>query len=80
MLLSFIPKAQFTLKNGEDSLTEYRFNTKHIAHTFCKVCGVQCFGSAVGTDGDTTFAVNVNTLENFSFIDVEIQDFDGKSR
>jgi hypothetical protein len=80
MLLAFIPKSQFVLLSGEAALTEYRFNTKHIAHTFCAVCGVQCFGSAAGPDGETTFAINVNTLEDFPLADVVVQDVDGKSR
>ncbi len=79
-LLSFIPKSQFTLQSGEEFLTEYRFNTKHIAHLFCKVCGVQCFGSATGPDGVEMLAVNTNTLENFSPDGVAIEDVDGKSR
>ncbi len=80
MLLTFLPKTQFTLTAGEDSLTEYRFNTKHIAHTFCKVCGVQCFGSAIGEDGGETLALNTNTLEDFSREGVAVHDYDGKSR
>lgn len=80
MVLAFVPAAQCVITTGQDKLTEYRFNTKHIAHTFCSVCGVQCFGSAANAEGMETFAVNLNTLEDFSFDGVTISDVDGKSR
>ncbi len=80
MLLTFLPEAKCVITAGQDKLTEYRFNTKHIAHTFCSVCGVQCFGSATNAEGATTFAVNVNTLEDFSLEGVTVTEVDGKSR
>ena len=50
LLLSFVPREQVTILQGEDNLTEYRFNKKHIAHVFCKTCGVQPFGRAGNAD------------------------------
>lgn len=38
-----VPYANFRLKCGEDSLTEYRFNTMVARHVFCKHCGVQAY-------------------------------------
>ena len=35
-----VPKAQFTLVSGAESLTAYRFNTGTAQHLFCAVCGV----------------------------------------
>jgi len=61
-LLQFVPADNFTLIKGEDSLTEYRFNTEKIAHLFCKVCGVQCFGKGQ-KDGHPTWAINVRTID-----------------
>jgi len=45
LLLAFTPHENFTLEQGEGSLTEYRFNKRVIAHQFCKVCAlnVRCF-------------------------------------
>ncbi len=61
-LLQFLPADQFTMLSGEDSLTEYRFNTEKIAHLFCKVCGVQCFAKGE-KDGQPTWAINVRTID-----------------
>lgn len=78
-LLNFVPAEQFTLLSGEDSLTEYRFNKKHISHLFCKICGVQCFGKGTGPDGKATVAVNVRTLPDVDPSSLTIQKVDGKS-
>lgn len=38
-----VPEKNFKLLTGQDSLTQYTFNTKVAKHMFCKVCGVQAF-------------------------------------
>lgn len=78
-VLAFVPKANLTVLSGSDNQTEYRFNKKHIAHLFCRTCGVQCFG--YGSDGSDNemAAVNLNTLEDFNLSEIEIKDVDGKS-
>uniref|UniRef100_A0A0G4I9V9 CENP-V/GFA domain-containing protein n=1 Tax=Chromera velia CCMP2878 TaxID=1169474 RepID=A0A0G4I9V9_9ALVE len=38
-----VNESNFSLEKGEESLTEYRFNTKKARHLFCKICGVQSF-------------------------------------
>ncbi len=63
-LLAFAPRADFRLLRGEDMLTEYRFNTGKIAHTFCRTCGIQCFSFGDAPDGTPMVAVNVNCLED----------------
>lgn len=78
-LLSFIPSTQFTLMSGADNLTEYRFNKKHIAHLFCKTCGVQCFGKAVNSEGMETIALNVRTIPEIDTHAITIEQIDGKN-
>lgn len=78
-LLAFIPGEQFTLLTGKDNLTEYRFNKKHIAHLFCKTCGVQCFGKGTSPDGKETFAVNVRSIPDIDVNMLTITQVDGKS-
>jgi hypothetical protein len=38
-----VPKSCFELLEGEEVVTEYKFNTKTAKHIFCKFCGVQSF-------------------------------------
>ncbi len=62
-VLTFTPKAAFTLKSGEDSLTEYRFNSMKLQHLFCKTCGIESFAYGDKPDGTSMVAVNVNCLD-----------------
>lgn len=74
-LLKFTP--EFALLSGEDMLTEYRFNTKKIAHLFCKKCGVQAFGKGE-KDGASTYAVNVRSIDGIDPSTLTIQKIYGK--
>jgi len=38
-----VPKSNFRLLRGADSITSYTFNTGVAQHTFCKVCGIKPF-------------------------------------
>lgn len=38
-----VPPENFTLLQGQDSLSCYTFNTKVARHTFCSVCGIHPF-------------------------------------
>ena len=61
---------------GQDSLTEYRFETKKARHLFCKVCGVQSFyRPRSNPDG---VSVLVPALEPATIERVEVGKFDGK--
>lgn len=76
-LLSFVPAQSFTLLSGEADLTDYRFNTKKIAHLFCKHCGVQAFGKGEGPQG-ATVAINVRTIDNVDIAGITRKPFNGK--
>jgi hypothetical protein len=79
LVLTFVPASDFTLITGEDNLTEYLFNKKHIHHLFCKTCGVQAFGNATNAEGKTTVAINVRTLPEVDLSTLTITPVDGKS-
>lgn len=79
--LAFVPEAAFTLLSGEDALTDYQFNKKHIHHVFCRTCGVRSFGFGNGKDGKKSYSVNVRCLDDLD-VDVDtlpVERFDGRS-
>ena len=78
-LLAFTPAENFRLLQGDDKLTEYRFNKKTISHVFCSVCGVQSFGSGVGPNGAETAMLNVRCLDGIDLSTLNVSQVDGKS-
>jgi hypothetical protein len=38
-----VPREQFTLLHGADSLTTYQFGSNVAKHTFCRHCGIHAF-------------------------------------
>lgn len=79
-LLSFVPASQFRLLSGADVLTEYRFNTKTIAHLFCRVCGIEPFARGKRPDGAEMVALNVRCLEGVDPDSLAVEKVDGRSR
>lgn len=77
LMLVFVPADQFTLLSGEDSLTEYRFNTKKIQHLFCSTCGVESFGRGHNKEGNPTVAINVRALDGVELEKLNTVPFDG---
>lgn len=80
LLLVFTPRDQFTLEQGEDSLTEYRFNKRVISHKFCKVCGVEPFAFAKDPKGVDTAALNVRAFDNVDLTALNRMPYDGASK
>ncbi len=76
-LLTFVDPDAFTLKSGADSLTEYRFAKKGIAHLTCKVCGVQGHGTGTGPSGKAMVAVNLRAVPACDLDSLEIHRHDG---
>jgi hypothetical protein len=78
-MLTFIPAAQFTLQSGEDSLTDYQFNTKNIHHLFCKVCGIKSFTRGKNKDGSDVVSINTRCLDDVDLKSLTTHEYDGKS-
>jgi hypothetical protein len=79
-VLAFAPASAFELRQGEDALTEYRFNTHKIAHLFCQDCGIESFGRGVGPGGVEMAAINVRCLDGVDVFALKAEQFDGRSR
>jgi hypothetical protein len=77
-LLSFVPASSFELKSGEDALTDYQFNKKHIHHLFCKTCGIKAFGRGENA-GQPMVAVNTRCLDGVEVKELTVKEFDGRS-
>ena len=76
--LIFVPQDNFTLNQGENSLSEYRFNTKKIQHLFCTTCGIQAFGFGQDNEGNRTVAVNVRCLDDVDLDSFSVTKVNGK--
>ena len=79
-MLSFVSPERFTLKSGEDALTDYQFGRESIHHLFCSRCGVRAFARGQQSDGTKMIAVNVRCLEGIDLEGVPTRKFDGRSR
>ncbi|MEG3132778.1 GFA family protein [Rouxiella sp. T17] len=65
--------ADIEILQGEDKLTEYRFNTMTARHYFCSICGIYTHHQRRSTP--TQYGVNVACLENispFDFTDIPV--------
>ncbi len=78
-LLAFIPANDFSLKTGEDALTDYQFNKHVIHHLFCRTCGVTSFARGVKPDGTAMIALNVRCIDEIDPDAIAITHIDGKS-
>jgi hypothetical protein len=65
----------FRVTKGEDTLTEYTFNTGVAKHRFCSVCGVKSF--YVPRSHPDGISVNLRCLDENAGVAGRIVDFDG---
>jgi hypothetical protein len=79
-LMAFVPTDKFQLLSGEESLTDYQFNTKQIHHLFCSNCGVRSFARGVRPDGAPMCMINARCLEGVDPSALQVKHWDGKSR
>ena len=80
LLLIFVPRSDVQMLQGEEDLSEYRFNSKSIAHLFCKHCGVQVFGRGKKKDGTLSSGINVRTIDDIDLSKITRIPYDGRSR
>jgi hypothetical protein len=79
-IMTFTPADGFTLRSGEASLSEYRFNRETIRHLFCKICGIESFARGVPPNGKAEMAaINVRCLDDVDLAALQPRQFDGKS-
>jgi len=64
------------LLQGEDDLSEYRFNTGLARHLFCRHCGIKVF--YVPRSHPKGYSVNLNCLELDKNIHLKFKNFDGQ--
>ncbi len=76
--LQFVTPAQFTLAQGEDHLTSYKFNKQAIDHLFCKTCGIKSFARGTTPKGEM-IAVNVRCLDGIDPFGLPTKQVDGRS-
>jgi hypothetical protein len=72
-----VPKERFRLLRGEDSLTDYRFNTGAARHLFCKVCGIKSF--YVPRSDPDGISVNARCLDPGTVTRMDVKGFDGQN-
>jgi hypothetical protein len=72
-----VPRSDFRLVSGKDSLTSYQFNTRTANHLFCKVCGVKSF--YVPRSHPNDFSVNARCLDEGTVQMMTVTPFDGQN-
>jgi hypothetical protein len=78
-LWGFVKAPQFKLLQGDDALTDYQFGKKKIHHLFCQSCGVGSFSRGLAPNGDETFAINLNCIDDIDVAALKQTPFDGKN-
>lgn len=70
-----VPPENFTLLQGNNSLTNYTFNTGVARHIFCRICGIHSFYYPRSHPG--WIDVNIRCLERDFSSEFEIESFNG---
>ena len=77
-----IPASDFELLSGTETITQYRFGERTVAHCFCSRCGVKTHGCIQeGAGADVLIAVSVSTLDLTprQFAEIPISFIDGRN-
>ena len=73
-----VSAARFRLIDGDDALTEYRFNTGAAKHLFCRHCGIKSF--YVPRSHPDGYSVNARCLDAGTVEDMATTAFDDNDR
>jgi hypothetical protein len=73
-----VPAARFRLIDGEDALTEYRFNTGAAKHLFCRHCGIKSY--YVPRSHPDGYSVNARCLDAGTVEGMSMTAFDDNDR
>ena len=71
-----IPKENFKLLEGSESLSLYKFNTEIAKHFFCKKCGIYTHHNRKSDPNG--MGVNLGCVEGLDPIEFDVIQFDGK--
>ncbi len=72
-----IAQDRFILISGEESLTEYRFDSGDAKHLFCKHCGIKSF--YIPRSHPDGVSVNARCLDPGTVEKLKVTQFDGKN-
>lgn len=72
-----VPRDRFRLIRGQDSLSEYRFNTGVARHLFCRTCGIKSF--YVPRSNPEGYSVNFRCLDRENIRSFRVLPFDGQN-
>ena len=72
-----VQRSNFKLLTDPTLITEYRFNTLHAVHTFCKRCGVQPYYTS-RSDPDL-LDINLRCLQGIDIYELDYELSDGRS-
>lgn len=72
-----VPKSAFRLLQGEDALSNYRFNSGVAQHYFCSHCGVKSF--YVPRSHPDGISVNARCLDAGTYEIASLTPFDGRN-
>ncbi len=76
---AIVKPESFTLLAGADSITEYAWGMKIGRRSFCKHCGVHCFGRGhLAQLGGDYVSVNFNALDDVDPLNVTVTHWDGR--
>jgi hypothetical protein len=73
-----VPDA-FKLTAGAESITKYSWGAKCGTRSFCKHCGIHCFGDGHLKElGGDFVSINYNSLDDVDPLDVNVAYWDGR--